>query len=219
MMTINISEYKNNNQIMSELFNTLSINKLIRLYQESQIENKRNNRLTAEVGSSRERDLIAYIMYQLQEKYKIDYKINNEYEEDIIINDTKISIKHSSNKTNSKSSIKVSWTQHKESKDKIMNNFVFKCDLIIIYVRMKEIQCGSIEVLYFTKSNLNELKQQSKNIFKTRDTSNGRGIEFHPEFFKIMLNNVDYHCKIEYEETNTSEEIDCISRRLHMLNS
>ena len=74
-MILNIDEKINNNNTLSELFNNQNVSKLIKLYQESQIENQRNKRLTPEVGTSREKDLIAYFIHIIKDTHKINYKI------------------------------------------------------------------------------------------------------------------------------------------------
>ena len=69
---------------------------LVYLYQISQTEHTRNGKLTPEIGCARERDLIAYLY--ASGKFNITHNIPNVKPYDIIINDRKISVKHSSNK-------------------------------------------------------------------------------------------------------------------------
>ena len=219
-MNLNIIENINQNKSLSKLFNNHNVSKLIKLYQESQIENQRNKRLTPEVGTAREKDLISYIIFILKNTHQINYKINNECEEDLKINDRKISIKHSSNRTNTKGSIKIKWTQTQSCKEKFMKTFEFECDLIIVYVRMADdINKGNIEVISVSKEKLNDLRKLvDYSIFKSSNTSNERGIEFSAEFFKLIMKNLDYHCRIEYtNSSNTIHDLDCIANRLNKL--
>jgi hypothetical protein len=64
----------------------------------------------------------------------VEYDIPNKSEEDVIVNMKKISIKHSSNKCNTCSGIKIVWTVDKIERIKFMKKFVFNCDLLIMSV-------------------------------------------------------------------------------------
>ena len=204
------------NSIFQNIFENNNIHKLIYLYQLSHYENQRNNRLTAEVGTSREKDIIAYMIFILN-KSNVQYKIDNEKEEDIIVNGRKISIKHSSNKTCSSSSIKVQWTENRNIQNKLMKKFHFKCDILLIYVRFDKcnIKCGQLEILYISNELLNNIKKQMKNIFKTRN-SNGRGIEFSSRFFDKIIHSCNYHSIIDFEVT-TYNILGPIDRRLQLI--
>ena len=125
-------------EYLKTLYENKSIIKLLKLYQCSHMEHHRNNRLTADVGTSREKDIVAYMKYILNER--ITYKIDNEKEEDVILDERKISIKHSSVKTCSNASIKLQWTENKERQEKFIETYKFTCDLMIIYVRFKDIR-------------------------------------------------------------------------------
>jgi len=211
-----------NNKYLKTVFENDNIIKLIKLYQESQIEHKRNNRLTAEIGSAREKDLVAYMKYILNDN--IDYNINNEHEEDVILDTTKISIKHSSAKTLSSASIKVLWTENKEKQKKFLNDFKFRCDILIIYVRFDESAAGNgeIEILYNTQTTMNKIMESFKDkgvdVFKTRENSNGRGIEFSTIFFKSMVNECDYHLKLKFNDLISTTKYGCIERRINRCN-
>jgi len=216
-ININVIKQTNNENLIQLFENKICIQKLIKLYFMSQMEHKRNNRLTADVGMSREKDLIAYMKYILGDI--IDYDIDNENEEDVICTGRKISIKHSSVKTLSNASIKLQWTENKERQKKFIENFKFICDLMIIYVRFQE-TCGEIEIMYCTVETLNQLfddfKENKNDIFKMRDNSNGRGIEFNRNFFEAMIKQCDYNVKISFNKLPFNN-VDSITRRLNEL--
>ena len=86
------------NELFSHFQEEKYIKGLITLYQSSQTECSRSSGLTPEVGSSRERDLIASLASN--PLLDVNYDISNEKEEDVKINNNNISIKHSSNKNN-----------------------------------------------------------------------------------------------------------------------
>ena len=87
------------NVIFNHFQNEKYVKGLIALYQSSQMECSRSSGLTPEVGSSRERDLISSFVSNLE--LNVNYNITNDKEEDVIINNFKLSIKHSSNKSKS----------------------------------------------------------------------------------------------------------------------
>ena len=215
-MTIQFNIIKETTKYKSlcSIFTDNRIMMLIKLYQISQIENQRNGRTTAEVGTSREKDLSAFIKFCMKDSVNVD--INNENEEDIIVNERNISIKHSSNKSTSQQSIKVLWTENKELQQKFIENFKFKCDMLIIYVRFSTFEQGELEVLYAEAETLNTLKEESTDtIFKTRENSNGRGIEFTNDFFTKIKENIEFRCKIIFNNMKF-EQTDPITRRLNI---
>lgn len=207
------------NNIFCHFQNETYIKGLITLYQSSQTECSRSSGLTPEVGSSRERDLIASLASNPM--LDVKYDISNEREEDVVIDNNNISIKHSSNKNNSQSGIKIIWTVDIDKRNDFLKHFVFNCDLIIVYVRFdKTLENGHFEIVYISRDEL-ILQQTNSNtsqepIFKCLE-GNSRGIEFEKKFFeKIILNSL-FHIKINF--TNFSCDMcNPISKRLKLLN-
>jgi hypothetical protein len=208
------------NIIFNHFQNEKYIKGLITLYQSSQMECSRSSGLTPEVGSSRERDLISSFVSNLD--LNVNYNIMNDKEEDVIINDIKLSIKHSSNKSKSQNGIKIIWTVDTEKRNEFLKNFTFNCDIIIVYVRFSEmLDKGELEVIFINKYNLNEIhneyKSTNKNIFKCLD-GNSRGIEFDKKFFEEMLKKLNFHIKIKFTNIN-SDVCNPISKRVKLLNT
>lgn len=216
--TTNITTPKEENVIYNHFQNEKYVKGLITLYQSSQMECSRSCGLTPEVGSSRERDIIASFVSNLE--LNVDYNITNDKEEDVIVNDLKLSIKHSSNKSKSQSGIKIIWTVDSEKRNEFLKNFTFKCDIIIVYVRFSEtLDKGELEVIFIRKDKLteihNDFKSSEKNVFKFLD-GNSRGIEFDKKFFEEILKNLDFHIKIKF--TNIMCDVcNPISRRVKLL--
>jgi hypothetical protein len=197
----NIKECKNNN-IFNHFQSELHIKRLITLYQSSNKECSRNGKLNPEVGSSRENDLKASFLSN--EIFTINYNIPNENEEDIIIDNKKISIKHSSDNNTICSGIKITWTVNKESREEFKKNFIFKCDFIIIYVRFNDrilLDKGELEIIYIPMETLinqqNIFNKNKQNIYKFLD-GNSRGIEFDKLFFKKIIDESLFHIKIKF---------------------
>lgn len=207
------------NFIFNHFQNEKYVKGLITLYQSSQMECSRSSGLTPEVGSSRERDLISSFVSNLE--LSVNYNITNDKEEDVLVNDLKVSIKHSSNKSKSQSGIKIIWTVDSEKRNEFLKNFTFNCDIIIIYVRFSEtLDKGQIEVIFIVKEKLSEIhenfKSNNKNVFNCLD-GNSRGIEFDKKFFEEILKNLDFHIKINFTNA-TYEFCNPISKRVKLLN-
>lgn len=205
------------NDLFNHFQNEKYMKGLITLYLSSQIECSRSAGLTPEVGSSRERDLIS--SFVTNKKLSVHYNIANNKEEDIIINDKKISIKHSSNKIKSQFGIKIVWTVDNDKRNEFVQNYKFCCDLIIIYVRFSSIYNGELEILYIPIEKLLELQstfaENNMPIFKCLD-GNSRGIEFDKKFFEQIILNVLFHIKIVFKNDNC-ELCNPIMKRVKML--
>ena len=216
MLNINIIKDTEKFLELKDLFtDEEKVSKLIKLYQMSETEHKRNNKLTADVGTSREKDIISFMKYYYSDF--LNYDIDNEKEEDLIFKNTKISIKHSSMKRVTNQNIKILWTVNKDLQQKFIETFEFNCDLLIVYVRFDTNQKGEIEVLYILKDILNQKKEEYKEcIFSTYDKSNGRGIGFQTNYFKTIVNSCEFRYKIEFDNLNSSTE-DSIERRLNII--
>ncbi len=216
---VNIVIPVEDNIIFNHFQNEKYMKGLITLYQSSQMECSRSSGLTPEVGSSRERDLIASFVSNLG--LNVNYNITNDKEEDVIIDDIKLSIKHSSNKIKSHSGIKIIWTVDTEKRNEFLKNFTFNCDIIIVYVRFSEIlDKGELEIIFISKDRLvsiqEEFKSTDKNIFKCLD-GNSRGIEFDKKFFEEMLKNLNFHIKIKFTNINC-DICNPIAKRVKLLN-
>ena len=216
---IDIKSCKNNN-IYEHFQSKINIKNLIYLYQSSNKECSRNGKLNPEVGSSRENDLKAsFLSNQI---LTINYNIPNENEEDIIIDNKKISIKHSSDNTTTCSGIKIIWTVNKESREEFKKNFIFKCDLLIVYVRFNDrilLDKGDLEIIYISKETLlnqqNIFNTNKQNIFKFLD-GNSRGVEFDKLFFKKIITESLFHTIIKFNNFECTIS-DPVIKRLNLI--
>ena len=199
---IKISYLKESKSKIFKLFiDKKKIKKLICLYQASQVECSRNGKLVPEVGSSREKDIISWFSYFMNQDVKFD--INNSNEEDVIIENKNTSIKHSSNKKPNSSGIKIKWTVNRDKQKEFLDTFVFTCDLMIIYVRFDiKLISGNIQIIYILKNILNEHKQkfksEQKSPFKLLN-GNSRGIEFNNIFFEDIIKLSEFNITIKFK--------------------
>jgi len=206
------------NVIFNHFQNDKYVKGLITLYHLSQMECSRSSGLTPEIGSSRERDLISSFVSNLE--LNVNYNITNDKKEDVIINDLKLSIKHSSNKSKSQSGIKIIWTVDFEKRNEFLKNFTFNCDIIVVYVRFsKMLDNGELEIIYIRKEKLSEIhnnfKLIEKNVFNCLD-GNSRGIEFDKKFYDEILKNINFHIKINFMNINY-DVCNPISKRVKLL--
>jgi hypothetical protein len=204
---LNINEYIKINilkesklNIFKLLTNSQKIKKLIYLYQSSQNECVRNGKLTPEIGSFREKDIISWFSYFIKD---VRYNINNSNEEDVIIKNRHISIKHSSNIKTVSSGIKVKWTVDKDKQIIFIDNYIFKCDILLLYIRFdKNLKSGTIEIIYVLQNILVKLQEQFKlskqQVFKTLN-GNSRGIELNNDYFKKIIEFSEFHITINFK--------------------
>ena len=106
--------------------------KLPKLFYLAEIESSRAGKVGMEVGSLRERIIVALLIYRFGEK-NVNSKISiTEPETDVIVYNTPISIKTmTSKKVNG---FKISWTVDPESAIKFSKNYSPECDMIYVQI-------------------------------------------------------------------------------------
>ena len=76
MLNINIIKDTEKFLELKDLFtDEEKVSKLIKLYQMSETEHKRNNKLTADVGTSREKDIISFMKYYYSDFLNYDIPV------------------------------------------------------------------------------------------------------------------------------------------------
>ena len=204
--------------------NKKHLSNLIRLYGLSQRENSRNNRLTPEIGTAREKDLIASLVSN--QDLVVTYDIPNESEEDVIVNEEMISIKHSSSKKVSSGGIKVIWTSNELKQSEFVRNHVWgERHLLLSFVRFKDhgTNSGELEIILLDKTVI--LHQQYLHLLREEPVfkclkGNCRGIEFVPSFFEHLIRNCEFHLKVEFDGFDQDSMVrDPIQHRLMYLNT
>lgn len=202
--------------------NEKHISNLIRLYGRSQRENSRNNRLTPEIGTAREKDLVASLLSNPD--LAVTYDIPNESEEDVIVDGEMISIKHSSNKKVTSRGIKVIWTSNELKQSDFVRKHVWgKRHLLLSFVRFKDhgTNSGELEIILLDKTAIHHQQHlhliREDPVFKCLK-GNCRGIEFFPSFFNQLILNCEFHVKIDFDGFDQeSMVIDPIQHRLTYL--
>lgn len=106
--------------------------KLPKLFHIAELESSRANKIGMEVGSLRERIIIAFLIYKFgDQNVKTDIPITSS-EVDVIVSNTPISIKTISGQR--LSGIKLVWTVDKHKAREFVENYVPSCDMILVQI-------------------------------------------------------------------------------------
>lgn len=120
-----------------EIFNEKDIvlkikDKLPYLFQLAEIDNSRDGKLGMEIGSARERILIALLIYKFgEENVKTDIAITQS-EIDVIVYDEPISIKTVTN--NNVVGVKLIWTVDAQKALEFINDYSPECDILLAHI-------------------------------------------------------------------------------------
>ena len=179
--------------------------KLPFLFQLAEIDNSRDGKLGMEIGSARERIVIALLIYKFGEKnVKTDIAIT-ESEVDVIVFDEPISIKTVTNKN--VVGVKLIWTVDAQKALAFINNYSPECDILFVHINW-----GDKGAMYFlSKEGQKEvLKKYGKAFYfkLPKAGTNPRGVEItndainklveHPSTKKIEIdwrrnNSIEYN--------------------------
>ena len=106
--------------------------KLPYLFQLAEIDNSRDGKLGMEIGSARERILIALLIYKFgEDNVKTDIAITQS-EIDVIVFDEPISIKTVTN--NNVVGVKLIWTVDAQKALEFINNYSPECDILFAHI-------------------------------------------------------------------------------------
>jgi hypothetical protein len=185
-------------------------NKLPHLFQLAELESSRNGKIGMEIGSVRERILIALLMY----KFGLDIVDPNipitAPEIDVIVQDTPLSIKTTTTTSDRWNSIKLIWTVDAQKAMEFKNNYLPSCDMLVAKIHWG----GKGKLLLFSKESqikiLNTIGRDSY-IKLPKENTNSRGVEITPDALSLLENCQDTRCidinftreKIDYREVYT----------------
>lgn len=185
-------------------------NKLPHLFQLAELESSRNGKIGMEIGSVRERILIALLMY----KFGIDI-VNPDIpitapEVDVYVENTPLSIKTVTAKSDKYSSIKLIWTVDSSKALEFKNTYIPSCDMLLAKIKWG----GAGKLLLFSKESqqkvLNDIGRD-RYIKLPKANTNARGVEITAEALKLLENCDDTRVidinfvreKIDYREVYT----------------
>ncbi|MHB1439411.1 MAG: ThaI family type II restriction endonuclease [Cuniculiplasma sp.] len=195
--------------VLSEIFEDPEIaykirKKLPRLFKIAELESSRSGKIGMEVGSLRERIIVALLIYKYGESnVKTEIPIT-ESETDVIVCGEPISIKTITNRN--LRGIKVIWTVDAQKSVLFQREYIPKCDLILV-----QINWGGIGAFYYIPL---EAQQEvirrigRENYFSLpKAGTNPRGIEFSKDAMQelsdhLSTRKIDIQWNIEEIEHN-----------------
>jgi hypothetical protein len=173
---------------IKKIFNDKKIIKKIQeklpyLFQLAEIDNSRDGKLGMEIGSARERILIAMLIYNYgEDNVKTDIPIT-EKETDVILFDEPISIKTLTNKK--LIGVKLIWTVDAEKAKEFIKDYVPEADMLLVQLNWNS--KGAMYLL--TKDGQKEVlnKLGRNNYFKLpKAGTNPRGVEISNEAINLL---------------------------------
>lgn len=185
-------------------------NKLPHLFQLAELESSRNGKLGMEIGSVRERILIALLMY----KFGIDI-VNPDIpitapEVDVYVENAPLSIKTMTTKNGKYASVKLIWTVDRQKAVEFKERYTPFCAMLLAKICWDK----KGKLLLFSKESqcnvLNEIGRD-KYIKLPKENTNARGVEISSEALELLEKCEDTRCididfvrrKIDYREIYT----------------
>lgn len=186
------------NSVYNKLFDDNLIvrrvkNKLPRLFQLAELESSRNGKVGMEIGSVRERILIALLMY----KFGIDI-VDPDIpitapEIDVIVDSTPLSIKTATTTTDKLNSIKLIWTVDAQKALEFKNTYIPSCDMMLAKIHWG----GQGKLLLFSKESQCEVLSKigrDRYIKLPKANTNSRGVEITSEALSLLELCPDTRC-------------------------
>lgn len=160
-------------------------NKLSHLFQLAELESSRNGKIGMEIGSVRERILIALLMY----KFGIDI-VDPDIpitapEIDVIVDNTPLSIKTMTTNSERWSSIKLIWTVDAQKALVFKNTYTPSCDMLVAKIHWD----SEGKLLLFSKEAQCEVLNRigrDKYIRLPKVNTNARGVEITAEALSML---------------------------------
>ncbi|WP_091538408.1 ThaI family type II restriction endonuclease [Thermoflexibacter ruber] len=157
--------------------------KLPKLFQIAELETMRGGKVGMEVGSLRERILVALLIYKFGEQnVKTDIPIT-EPEADVYVFDKPFSIKTLSNSLNG---LKLVWTVDAESAVKFSTEYVPSCDMIFEHIYWER-QGGLYCIPKSVQLEIFEQMGRAEYIKLPKAGTNPRGVEMRGKALKFLV--------------------------------
>ena len=186
--------------VLSEIFEDPNIVHKVRkglphLFKIAELESSRSGKVGMEVGSLRERIIVALLIYKYGEK-NVETEIPiTESETDVIVCREPISIKTITNRN--LSGIKVIWTVDSQKSILFQREYRPRCDLIIV-----QINWGGLGALYYipleAQNDVFQRISRESYILLPKAGTNPRGVEFSKDAM-LELSNHPSTRKIEIQ--------------------
>ena len=179
------------------------IDLLPKLFQIAEMDSSRSGKIGMEVGSLRERVLIAFFIALFGKKNVITEIPITKYELDVICFGEKISIKTNTGV----GTPKLIWTVDSQKATEFAKNYVPKCSMIYVCIDwLNKSDCGGFYYIPL-KSQLNVLEKLTidKYIKLPKIGTNPRGVELSMDALKMLLNSPETKkIAIEWNRSKTN---------------
>ncbi len=197
------------------LSNKTAQNALIRLYADSQAECQKNGTIGMEVGMSREKDILAFLKFYLDDG--INCETDNRLTEDCMLGPQKLSIKHKTG--NIGAPIKAKWTAASIPAKDAIKTIIEAPDeyypaLLIVYFDTKKKTI--VFICISAEHNKNTIKGLGNAAFKISN-GNTRGIDYSREAMKELMKNICFRVDIANADLTTG--MNPLHRRMDILRS
>lgn len=202
---------KTNNPV-SELFTNPKVvakiqNKLPELFQIAELESSRAGKIGMEVGSLRERVIIALLIYQFR-KENVNANIPiTEPETDVIVKNTPYSIKT----ITGTGGIKAVWTVDASSANNFINRYKPACHILLIRINWEKVKGGFYLIPIEVQEETRKQMGQGCYLKLPKPGTNPRGVEFAKEAIEKMLSHKETF-KINIEWKKKKLEYDAYKR-------
>ncbi len=202
-------------RIAEVLSNPAAQRDLITLYSDSQSECQRNGKCTMEIGSSREKDLLAVLKRYIGAGIKTD--LDNALVEDCCYNDQRISIKHSSGAVGS-GNVKWKWTADSAQADAFIREMLALdpkhfTHILLVYINVEKKRIDAVMVSASTV--LDIVRTLGAEAFKSVAGTNNRGISFSTKILQQFMKRAYFHVKMT--DVSVETDMDPIDRRIARL--
>lgn len=158
-------------------------NKLPKLFHIAELESSRAGKVGMEVGSVREKVIIALLIYQYgKENVNTNIPIT-EAETDVIVQEVPYSIKT----ITGNGGVKAVWTVDASSAANFINNYKPKCNMLLIQINWGYVKGGFSLIPLEVQNRIFNKIGKEKYLKLPKARTNPRGVEFTREAIDMML--------------------------------
>jgi len=160
--------------------------KLPKFFQIVESENKRGGKTGMEVGTAREKIIIALLIHKFGEENVITEIPTTEAEVDVKLFDNAISIKTITSDQKTPKGVKLKWTANRDAAIKFRDSYKPSCDMLITHIWWANIG-GLYYIPLETQLNVWQSVGRIAYMNDPKPNTNPRGIEIMPEVMQKLI--------------------------------
>ena len=155
--------------------------KLPKLFHIAELESARAGKIGMEVGSLRERVIVALLIYKFVSS--VDTKLQNtEPEADVKLDGRKISVKT----ITGDGGVKAVWTVDAESAQRFINGYMPQCDIILVKINWGSTEGGFYLIPLSVQQEIFKRLGRERYLKMPKAGTNPRGVEFSQDAIRAM---------------------------------